>query len=147
MNQILRRASVVAATAAVVVGCSSTEPAAHPGEPAPSAPATSTQTPLAATMAAYNEEAPIQDVPWSEVGPGWMLAMWNAATPTNAGDEFEPGDPTPYNSETTLYLVNPEGAATRSPHSRRPANPVHYPPLSTGRATGLEHCSPAPATT
>lgn len=111
MNQILRRAAVVAATAAVVVGCSSlTEPAARPGEPAPSAPGTSTRaTPHAATMAAYNEEAPIQDVPWSEVGPGWTLAMWNAATPTNAGDEFEPGDPTPYNSETTLYLVNPEG--------------------------------------
>lgn len=111
MNQIFRRAAVVAATAAVVVGCSSsTEPAARPSEPAPSAPATSTRaTPHAATMAAYNEEAPIQDVPWSEVGPGWTLAMWNAATPTNAGDEVEPGDPTPYNSETTLYLVNPDG--------------------------------------
>ena len=60
-------------------------------------------------MVAHNTEAPIQDVPWSEVGPGWMLAMWNEATPSNAGDEFEPGEPTPNNAETTLYLVNPEG--------------------------------------
>jgi TolB protein len=60
-------------------------------------------------MVAHNTEAPIQDVPWSEVGPGWMLAMWNEATPSDAGGEFEPGEPTPNNAETTLYLVNPEG--------------------------------------
>lgn len=52
----------------------------------------------------------MQDVPWSEVGPGWMLAMWNAASPSNAGDDFNPDEPTPYNAATTLYLVSPEGA-------------------------------------
>ena len=30
-------------------------------------------------------------------------------TPSNSGDDFNPGEPTPYNAETTLYLVNPEG--------------------------------------
>lgn len=111
MSKIFRHAAVVAATAVVVVGCSSsTEPAAQSGTVA--AP-TSAQTTQAATpsaeMVAHNTEAPIQDIPWSEVGPGWTLAMWNAATPTNPGDEYEPGDATPYNSETTLYLVNPDG--------------------------------------
>ena len=111
MSTIFLRAAVVAATAVVAVGCSSsTEPAARPGAPAP---ATSSQATQAATpsaeMVAYNTEAPIQDIPWSDVGAGWTLAMWNPATPTNPGDEYEPGDATPYNSETTLYLVNPEG--------------------------------------
>ena len=107
MNHILHRAAIVATAAVVMVGCSSsTEPGARPGAPAPSP---STQTAPAATPVAFNTEAPIQDVPWSEVGPGWMLAMWNAATPTNPGDEYEPGDATPYNSETTLYLVSPGG--------------------------------------
>ena len=106
MSKILSRAAVFAATAVVVVGCSSsTEPAAHRSTPAPASPS-ATQS---AEMVAHNTEAPIQDVPWSEVGPGWMLAMWNEATPLNSGDEFAPGEPTPYNAATTLYLVNSEG--------------------------------------
>lgn len=107
MSEILSRAAVFAATAVVLVGCSSsTEPAAHRGTPTPAS--TQSATP-SAEMVAHSNEAPIQDVPWSEVGPGWMLAMWNEATPSNSGDEFEPGEPTPYNAATTLYLVNPEG--------------------------------------
>jgi TolB protein len=105
MQKILRRAAVVAAAAVVMAGCSSsTEPGPHRGGlPAPSA------SPSAAPMAAQNVEAPIQDVPWAQVGPGWMLAMWNAATPTNSGEEVAAGEPTPSNAETTLYLVSPEG--------------------------------------
>jgi TolB protein len=107
MSKIFYGAAVVAASTVMVVGCSSsTEPIARPGAPTPS---TSSQANPAATPVAFNTEAPIQDVPWSEVGPGWTLAMWNPATPTNPGDEYEPGDKTPYNSETTLYLVSPEG--------------------------------------
>ena len=111
MSKIFRHAAVVAATAVVVVGCSaSTEPAAQSGTPAAPTSAQATQPAKpSAEMVAHNTEAPIQDIPWSEVGPGWTLAMWNAATPTNPGDEYEPGDATPYNSETMLYLVNPDG--------------------------------------
>ncbi len=105
MNQIFYRAAVVAAIAVVVAGCS-----ASTGSSAQrSTPATSPSSTQAAPMAAHNVEAPIQDVPWSEVGPGWMLAMWNEATPTDAGDEVSPGEPTPYNAATTLYLVDPQG--------------------------------------
>jgi len=107
MHQNFLRAAVVAATAVVVAGCSSSpEPGAQRGTPALPTPASATQ---AAQMAARNVEAPIQDVPWSEVGPGWMLAMWNAATPTDFGHQFAPGEPTPYDAETTLYLVDPDG--------------------------------------
>lgn len=110
MSKILSRVAVFAATAVVVVGCSSsTEPAAHRGTPAPASPSATQSATPSAEMVAHNTEAPIQDVPWSDVGPGWMLAMWNEATPSNAGDEFAPGEPTPYNAATTLYLVSPEG--------------------------------------
>ncbi len=105
MNQIFYRAAVVAAIAVVVAGCSSSTGSSAQR----STPATSPSSTQAAPMAAHNVEAPIQDVPWSEVGPGWMLAMWNEATPTDAGDEVSPGEPTPYNAATTLYLVDPKG--------------------------------------
>ena len=107
MNRIFFRAAVVAAIAVVVAGCSSsTGSSAQRGAPAPATPPSATQ---AAPMAAHTVEAPIQNIPWSEVGPGWMLAMWNAATPTNSGGEVAPGEATPYNAATTLYLVDPEG--------------------------------------
>jgi TolB protein len=105
MNQIFLRAAVVAATAVVVAGCSSSTRT----DAQRSTPATSPSTIQAAPMAAHNVEAPIHDIPWSQVGPGWMLAMWNAATPTNSGDEVPEGEPTPYDAPTTLYLVDPEG--------------------------------------
>ncbi len=105
MNQIFLRAAAVAATAVVVAGCSS---ATDTGTQR-SAPAVSPSTTQAAPMAARNVEAPIQDIPWSQVGPGWMLAMWNAARPTNSGSEVPEGEPTPNNAATTLYLVDPEG--------------------------------------
>ncbi len=107
MHQMFFRAAVVAATAVVAVGCSSsTDPGAQRGTLAPQ---TSPSATPSAQMAGHNVEEPMQDVPWSEVGPGWMLAMWNAASPSNSGDDFSPDEPTPYDAETTLYLVNPEG--------------------------------------
>ncbi len=107
MHQMFFRAAVFAATAVVAVGCSSsTEPGAQRGIPAPQSSPSATPS---AQMAGLNVEEPMQDVPWSQVGPGWMLAMWNAASPSNSGDDFNPGEPTPYDAETTLYLVNPEG--------------------------------------
>ena len=87
MNQIFLRAAAVAATAVVVAGCSS---ATGTGTQR-SAPAVSPSTTQAAPMAARNVEAPIQDIPWSQVGPGWMLAMWNAARPTDSGSEVPRG--------------------------------------------------------
>jgi TolB protein len=107
MEKTLLRAAAVAAAAVMLAGCSSsTEPGAQSGTGAPS---TSSPSTPAAQSVAHSTEEPIQDVPWSQVGPGWTLAMWNAASPSNAGDDFDPDEPTPYNAETTLYLVSPEG--------------------------------------
>lgn len=71
-------------------------------------PAAATPTPVERVLA-HGVEAPIGAVPWSEVGPGWMLAVWSPASPTHAGDEVSGGEPTPYTSTNTLYLVNPDG--------------------------------------
>lgn len=58
---------------------------------------------------AHQAEASIGDVPWSQVGAGWMLAMWSPVHPTRGGADVPPGEPTFLTSATTLYLVSPEG--------------------------------------
>ncbi|MCW2529799.1 MAG: hypothetical protein JWM76_4659 [Pseudonocardiales bacterium] len=81
---------MIAALAAVLVaGCSSsTESTA--GYRASSSPAPTTS----AEPAAHGVEEPIGAVPWSQVGPGWTLAIWSPTTAT---------------ATTTLYLVDPAG--------------------------------------
>jgi TolB protein len=102
----------VAVLAAVMAaGCSSStnSTAAHESS---SSPATSTATSapaLAAPAAAHGVEAPISDVPWAKVGPGWTLATWNPVTPHRPGEQPAPGEPTPETAATTLYLVDPAG--------------------------------------
>jgi TolB protein len=60
-------------------------------------------------MAAHGVEAPLGAVPWSQVGPGWMLAMWSPAPGLRPGETPPPGAPTWETSSTTLYLVDPAG--------------------------------------
>jgi TolB protein len=98
---------VVAMMAAVgvVAGCSSSTNT--PAAQKPSAPASSTAT--AAPAAATGVEAAIKDVPWSKVGPGWMLAEWSPVTPHRPGEQRAPDEPTPQTVGTTLYLVDPTG--------------------------------------
>ncbi|MDT7731450.1 MAG: hypothetical protein QOK45_1703, partial [Mycobacterium sp.] len=97
---------LVALAAMTLAACSSTTTtAAHGPSSSPTAP-----TPTTVQHAvAHGAEAPMDAVPWSEVGPGWMLAMWSPATPTRGGGEVPAGEPAPATSTTTLYLVNPEG--------------------------------------
>ena len=61
------------------------------------------------TMAAHGVEAALAAVPWSQVGPGWMLAMWSPAPGLRPGESRPPGSPTYQTAATTLYLVNPAG--------------------------------------
>jgi hypothetical protein len=58
---------------------------------------------------AQGAEALIGQVPWSQVGAGWTLAMWSPAPPMRGGTEPAPGAPSWQTSATTLYLVSPEG--------------------------------------
>lgn len=64
-------------------------------------------TPAATPGAAHGVERGIGDVPWSKVGPGWMLAMWSPVTPHRPGEKPGPGEPTSDTASTTLYLLDP----------------------------------------
>jgi hypothetical protein len=96
----------VALTAMLAAGCSSNDSTAS--HPAAGNPATSTST-AAAQMAAHGVEGSIGDVPWSRVGPGWMLAMWSPAVRVAPGESPPAGSPSPGTVPETLYLVNPAG--------------------------------------
>ncbi|MDT5146252.1 MAG: hypothetical protein QOC58_897 [Mycobacterium sp.] len=61
------------------------------------------------TMAARGVEAPLGTVPWPQVGPGWMLAMWSPIPGMRPGESPPPGTPDPQTATTTLYLVDPVG--------------------------------------
>ena len=101
--------TVIAALAAVMVaGCSSStgSTAAHD---ATGSPATSTSTSATAAPAAHGVEAPIETVPWSQVGPGWILATWSPVSGGSPGEPPAPGEPLRGTATTTLYLVDPAG--------------------------------------
>jgi hypothetical protein len=100
------RAGLVALTALLVAGCSSNDSTAS--HPAPGNPATSTST-AAVQMGAHGVEGSIGDVPWSQVGAGWMLAMWSPAVSVAPGETPPAGSPSPETAPETLYLVNPAG--------------------------------------
>lgn len=106
MNTTMRTLVGSAVAAVTLAACSSTgSTAVHDTPVTPAAP-TST---AAAEPAARGVEAPIEDVPWSQVGPGWTLATWSPAVATAAGVEPPPGTPTRQTASTTLYLVDPAG--------------------------------------
>ena len=77
------------------------------------------------TMAAHGVEAPLGTVPWSQVGPGWMLAMWSPVPGSHTGVLPPPGSPTYQTATRTLYLVDPAGGrypiTTFAPPGDRPS--------------------------
>jgi hypothetical protein len=89
----MRRAAAIAALLVLAAGCSSST-APDTARPASTSPA---------QAAAHTET-----VPWSQVGPGWMLATWSPVT-TLPGDTPPPGEPSFETASTTLYLVDPAG--------------------------------------
>jgi hypothetical protein len=97
-------APALALAATLVGGCSSSTKSdtAHGVSPAPSPTG-------AAQAAAHGVEAAIATVPWSRVGPGWMLATWSSVAGGRPGAKLPPGSPTPETAVTTLYLVDPAG--------------------------------------
>jgi hypothetical protein len=98
-------APAVALAGVLVAGCtSSTGPdAAHGGTPAKASPT------AAAQPGAHGVEAAITTIPWSQIGPGWLLATWSPVPSRHSGAALPPGSPTPETAATTLYLVNPAG--------------------------------------
>jgi hypothetical protein len=106
------RLGIVAVASVLLAGCSSSSDStavqANSRTPATTAAtAGPAATPAPAPSVAGSAERGIGDVPWSQVGPGWMLAMWSPVTPHHPGEEPAPGEPTSETATTTLYLVDP----------------------------------------
>jgi hypothetical protein len=100
-------APAVALAGVLVAGCSSaTSPDAAHGV---SGSATAPSPAAVGQAAAHGVEAAIGTVPWSQVGPGWMLATWSPAPGGRPGAPLPAGSPTPETATTTLYLVDPAG--------------------------------------
>jgi hypothetical protein len=98
----------VALAAMLVGGCSSsTSPDAAHGPSGAPTPLPSNAIPPQA--AARGVEAALSTVPWTQVGPGWLLATWSPVPGGRPGAPPPPGQPTPETATTTLYLVNPVG--------------------------------------
>jgi hypothetical protein len=97
-----RQVGVVALAAALAAGCSSSTMAHGPSD----SPTSSTAV---AQPAAHGVEAPIETIPWSQVGPGWMLALWSPAISHRPGEKPAPDEPTWDTVTTKLYLVDPAG--------------------------------------
>jgi hypothetical protein len=100
MNKTSRYLGVAALAAAMVAACSPLIASASP----PGFDST-----VVAQAVPHGVEASIAEVPWSEVGPGWMLATWSPAEGRHAGGGPVEGQPDPDAVPTTLYLVNPAG--------------------------------------
>jgi hypothetical protein len=104
---------VAACTSVLLAGCSSS-PNSTAAQSSPNSSAASVATSAAPTAAAspavaQGAERGIGEVPWPQVGPGWMLAVWTPVTPHMPGDEPPAGDPTPETATNVLYLVSPAG--------------------------------------
>ena len=117
-------APAVALAAVLVAGCSSStgSDAAHGVSGSAATPSATT----AAQPAAHGVEAAIATIPWSQVGPGWMLATWSPVPGGRPGAPLPPGSPTHETATTTLYLVDPAGgryAITTFPPPGQHANP------------------------
>ncbi|WP_319455733.1 MULTISPECIES: hypothetical protein [unclassified Mycobacterium] len=107
-RRLLIGVGTFAIAAMMASGCSSTNStAAH--EPSGGPTTTAATSVPAAPAAANGVEATINDVPWSNVGPGWTLATWSPVVAHRPGEEPAPGEPDPETAATTLYLVDPAG--------------------------------------
>jgi hypothetical protein len=73
------------------------------GTVAPATPGTST----AAALPGLGVELAASQIPWNQVGPGWMLATWSPAPGLRPGEEPPAGQPRV--APLTLYLLDPAG--------------------------------------
>ena len=120
---------LVIISAAALVACSSK------GTATSSAPS---------ALPALGVELPASQIPWNEVGPGWILAAWRPTQGLNPGQTPPAGQPAA--APVTLYLLDPAGgryAITTFPPSKGagPDDPAVHPNWPTGRATAGTPCS------
>lgn len=86
---------VSAAVAALVAGCGSSGPGQGGGPSARAVePSAAAQASAAIPALAAGQQGSRQQVPWAQVGPGWILAEWSPALNGSA---------------TSLFLIDPAG--------------------------------------
>jgi hypothetical protein len=104
---------VIAAATLLLAGCGSTtnRPASpnNWASPAATAPTSAPAAPPATPAVAHGVARVIGDVPWTQVGPGWTLAVWTPLTPHRPGEQRAPGEADPETATSVLYLVSPAG--------------------------------------
>jgi hypothetical protein len=104
------RIALCALAVAALAGCS-TQTNSAPGQAMPrgaSPTVSTTAAPPVAPPAAYGVEATLDTIPWSRVGPGWLLATWSPLAGHMPGN-LPPNQPDPDTVKTALYLVDPQG--------------------------------------
>jgi hypothetical protein len=101
---------IAALAALLVAGCSSsTGSTTHENAAGTAAPSVTQPAAPEAQPAAQGVEAATDTIPWSKVGPGWLLSTWSPVPGTRGGEDVQPNQPTRETSTTTLYLVDPAG--------------------------------------
>jgi hypothetical protein len=101
----LNRGAAVVLAALLIGGCAA---AKHPDTAVSGNPVTSTPTAVP-QAAAHGVEAASSTIPWTQVGPGWLIATWSQVPGRRPGGEPASGQPTAETATTTLYLVDPAG--------------------------------------
>ena len=101
--------------------------------------ATSAGPSARAPLPALGVELPASQIPWNQVGPGWILATWNPTPGLDPGQTPPAGQPTA--APLTLYLLDPAGgryAITTFPlsPSEGPGDPGHTPSLADWSGDG-----------
>jgi hypothetical protein len=99
-----RTAAIAAVAAALVAGCSSATAPSADTSGAAATTAAGAATEAAPKSARGDDDAPIESVPWDDVGAGWNLATWTM-DPYIPENPPAPGE----SADTTLYLVDPSG--------------------------------------
>lgn len=103
--------SIAAVALTAAAGCSTPPAGTTVNDSAEVSSASSSIAPSATAnpVAGSVEVAPITDIPWSTVGPGWVLTTWSPVVARRPGEPPAPGDADPETAPTTLYLVDPAG--------------------------------------
>jgi hypothetical protein len=92
-------------------------PAGSPAAPPGTAPGSSP-----APLLPRGQVAPVGAVPWSLVGPCWLLALWGPNRGTGAGAPTPAGNVAENQETTTLFLVDPLGGRYQVATLPPPAN-------------------------
>ena len=108
VKRLFGQAAAIASVAALVA-CSGSPSQGATATSAASSAATpgSANSTSAVALPAVGVELPPSQIPWNQVGQGWMLSTWSAAPGLRPGEDPPAGQPRV--APSTLYLLDPAG--------------------------------------